>query len=55
MDFKERIIMKENSLVHVNCHVPCNKKMKNIIDFSLTPFYLVLKETIDWYVKAIKR
>ncbi len=55
MDYKGRIINRIQRDADVSCHIGCNKKIKSLIDFSLVPFYLGLKETIDWYVKAMQK
>ena len=55
MAFHGRILRKKQRIADVSYHVACNKKIKSLIEFSLVPFDLGLEETIDWYVKSIKR
>ena len=39
----------------VFCHTACNKKVRSLIDYRLTPFEHGLVETVEWYKKHISR
>lgn len=54
MQFDGEIERKEERKSDVFCHVACNKKIKNIIDYELTPFDIGLNKTIEWYKKNIR-
>lgn len=51
--FKGEIVRKPPRAADVLCHNASNKKIKSLIDYSLTSFDDGLHETLDWYVKAI--
>ena len=55
MGYKGQIISKKQRIADVNCHIACNKKIKSLISFSFSSFESALNETIEWYVKVIKR
>ena len=49
MDYDGEIFCKPGRKSDVSCHVASNAKLRNLIDFSVTPFQDGLKATIDWY------
>jgi UDP-glucose 4-epimerase len=38
----------------VLCHNACNKKVRSIIDYTLTPFEVGLNKTLNWYQEKIR-
>ncbi|PHR69823.1 MAG: UDP-glucose 4-epimerase [Arcobacter sp.] len=54
MNYKGEILLKEARNADVECHNACNKKVKTLIDYNLTPFEDGLKETLNWYKENIK-
>jgi UDP-glucose 4-epimerase len=55
MDYRGEILRKPERKSDVMCHNASNKKVRAMIDYSLTPFEIGLKETLSWYRKAIER
>jgi UDP-glucose 4-epimerase len=49
MDYKGKVIKKPNRVADVKSHNASNKKMRKLINFKITPFYIALKKTLDWY------
>ncbi len=49
MDYRGEILRVKSRKSDVQEHDGCNKKIKSIIDYQLTPFDVGLKHTIDWY------
>ena len=55
MNYNGDVEYEENRQSDVVCHNACNKKIKSLIEFKLTPFKVGLEETIDWYVDLFKK
>lgn len=55
MGYKEEILKKEARISDVECHNATNAKIKNLINYNLTPLDTGLKETIKWYENKLKR
>lgn len=53
LSFRGEIVRKPARAADVLCHNASNKKIKSLIDYSLTSFDDGLRETLDWYVKTI--
>lgn len=49
MNYKGEILQKEARGADVECHNACNKKIKSLIEYNLTPFDEGLNKTIQWY------
>ena len=49
MDYHGEIVRKPGRKSDVLCHNASNAKLRQLIDFSLTPFREGLKQTLDWY------
>jgi len=54
MNYKKEILSKPARGADVECHNACNKKVKSIIDYKLTPFEEGLAKTVKWYEENIK-
>lgn len=54
MGYQGEIVKKPARGADVECHIACNKKIKSMIDYDLTPFDIGLQKTLDWYRKNIK-
>lgn len=55
MGYGGNIIQKPERKSDVQCHNASNKKIRSLIDYSLTPLDVGLKETLKWYQKMITR
>lgn len=53
MGFEGEILKKPARVPDVACHNACNKKIKSLIDYKLTPFAEGLEKTINWYKENI--
>jgi UDP-glucose 4-epimerase len=47
------ILRKPARAADVQCHNASNKKVRGLIDYSLTDFDTGLRETLDWYVQRL--
>ena len=54
MNFTGELLKKPERKSDVLCHNACNKKVNNMIDYSLTPFEQGLQQTLNWYQEKIK-
>ena len=54
MNCDKDILYKDIRKADVKTHNACNKKIKSLIDYNITPFEEGLKKTISWYIKNIK-
>lgn len=54
MEYKGDVIKKEGRAADVLCHNACNKKVKGLINYQLTPFDSGLSKTVDWYLKHFR-
>lgn len=54
MDYSGEVLQKPARGADVECHNACNKKIKSMIDYKLTPFDEGLKRTLQWYQENIK-
>lgn len=50
LGYAGEILRKPARQADVECHVASNKKVKQLIDYSLTPFQAGLRKTLDYYV-----
>lgn len=55
MDYDGEIVQKPARSADVMCHKADNSKVKKLIQYSLTPFDVGLKKTIEWYISDFKR
>lgn len=55
MDYRGEIVRKPERKSDVLCHNASNEKVREMIDYSLTPFDQGLSETLAWYQQMIKR
>ncbi|MBN1183786.1 MAG: GDP-mannose 4,6-dehydratase [Bacteroidales bacterium] len=53
MAYNGEILFKEVRKSDVQCHNASNKKIKSMIEYSLTPFDIGLKKTLEWYRENI--
>jgi UDP-glucose 4-epimerase len=53
MHYKGDILVRDGRGSDVLSHNACNVKVKNLINYSLTPFHQGLQETLTWYEKNI--
>jgi UDP-glucose 4-epimerase len=54
MGYAGEIINKPGRKSDVLCHIACNKKIRTMIDYTLTPFENGLRDTLAWYRANIK-
>lgn len=54
MGYAGEILKKSDRKSDVLCHNASNEKIRSLIDYSLTPFDVGLRETLDWYQQRIK-
>ena len=54
MGYSGELVRKPERKSDVLCHNACNKKIKTMIDYSLTSFDDGLRETLSWYRNNIK-
>lgn len=55
MNYSGEIVKKAERKSDVLCHNASNEKIRNMIDYTLTPFDQGLRETLAWYQQMIKR
>jgi UDP-glucose 4-epimerase len=55
MDYHGEIVKMPERKSDVHCHSASNKKIKTMIDYSLTPFDQGLRETVAWYKQIIMK
>lgn len=55
MGYSGEIVRKPERKSDVLCHNASNEKVREMIDYSLTPFDRGLRETLAWYQQTIKR
>jgi len=53
LGYSKEIVRKPARQADVLCHNACNKKVRSLIDYSLTDFDIGLRETLGWYAKRI--
>lgn len=53
MKYRGEILKKEARHADVLCHVASNEKIKQLIDYTLTPFDEGLAKTINWYKELL--
>jgi UDP-glucose 4-epimerase len=53
-NYKGKVLRKSARNADVESHNASNKKIKGLIDYSLTSFDVGLAETLDWYQKKLK-
>ncbi|WP_035059529.1 dTDP-glucose 4,6-dehydratase [Andreprevotia chitinilytica] len=53
MTYAGEIVNKPGRKSDVLCHNASNEKVHRLIDYSLTPFEVGLRETLDWYRQQI--
>ena len=54
MEYEGKVIRKDRRESDVDAHLACNKKIKGLINYSLTNFDEGLNKTISWYKKFQK-
>jgi UDP-glucose 4-epimerase len=54
MEYHGEIVRKSERKSDVLCHNASNQKINKMIDYSLTPFDIGLRETLTWYQQHIK-
>lgn len=54
MRYTGEVLKKPARGADVDCHIACNKKIKSMINYELTPFEVGLQKTIEWYKENIK-
>ncbi|MDO9049992.1 MAG: GDP-mannose 4,6-dehydratase [Methylotenera sp.] len=54
MGYRGEIMNKPERKSDVLCHNASNEKIRKMIDYSLTPFDIGLRETLTWYQQHIK-
>jgi UDP-glucose 4-epimerase len=54
MDYSGELLRKPERKSDVLCHNASNEKVQSMIDYSLTPFDVGLRETLTWYQEKIK-
>lgn len=54
MDYHGEIAKRPERKSDVLCHNASNERIKGMIDYSLTPFDIGLRETLAWYQQQIK-
>jgi len=54
MDYHGEILKKAERKSDVLCHNASNNKVREMIDYTLTPFEVGLNETLNWYQQYIK-
>lgn len=54
MGYRGEIMNKQERKSDVLCHNASNEKVSKMIDYSLTPFDIGLRETLAWYQQHIK-
>ncbi len=52
-NYQGEILRKPARGADVLCHIACNKKVKSMIDYQLTPFDKGIAITLDWYKDSI--
>ncbi len=55
MNYQGEVLNKPERKSDVLCHNASNEKIREMIDYSLTPFDQGLKETLEWYQHKIGR
>ena len=55
LGYTNEILRKPRRKADVECHIASNKKVKQLIDFSLTPFQEGLSRTLDYYISISQR
>jgi UDP-glucose 4-epimerase len=53
LGYRGEIVHKQARQADVLCHNASNRKVRTLIDYSLTDFDSGLRETLDWYVNRI--
>jgi len=53
LNYQGELLWKEARGADVECHNASNQKVKQLIDYQLTPFEQGLTQTLDWYVQTI--
>jgi UDP-glucose 4-epimerase len=53
MSYEGEILKKPARHSDVLCHNASNEKIREMIDYNLTPFDSGLAETLEWYKKRI--
>lgn len=54
LSFEGEITRREARHADVLSHNACNKRIKALIDYRLTPFDTGLRETLDWYKSRVR-
>lgn len=54
LNYSGELVRKPARSADVLCHNASNKKIRGLIDYSLTPFEDGLRKTIEWYKEKIK-
>lgn len=49
LGFRDEIVRMPARRADVLCHIASNRKVRGLIDYSLTDFETGLRETLDWY------
>jgi UDP-glucose 4-epimerase len=52
-DYQQTITSKPERKSDVLCHIASNDKVKDLIDYRLTPFKQGLEDTLNWYKQRI--
>lgn len=55
MGYHGEVVRKEARKSDVECHNASLEKIRTLIDYSLTPIEIGLKETVAWYINKLER
>ena len=55
LGYNGEILRKPRRTADVECHMASNDRVKQLIDYSLTPFEDGLNKTLDFYISVFKK